>query len=62
VFTARYALSSYIKQIRLVFKGLICVVPGLIFTYHMVCTEQERNRSPVEKRVLPFVKDTNFIS
>jgi hypothetical protein len=27
VFTARYALSSYIKQIRFIFKGLIkCVV------------------------------------
>jgi hypothetical protein len=25
VFTARYALSPYIKQIRFVFKGLICV-------------------------------------
>jgi hypothetical protein len=26
VFTARYALSPYIKQIRFVFKGLKCVV------------------------------------
>jgi hypothetical protein len=26
VFTARYALSPYIKQIRFVFKGLICKV------------------------------------
>jgi hypothetical protein len=24
VFTARYALSPYIKQIRFVFKGLVC--------------------------------------
>jgi hypothetical protein len=26
VFTARYALSPYIKQIRSVFKGLIMIV------------------------------------
>jgi hypothetical protein len=26
VFTARYALSPYIKQIRFVFKGLQCLV------------------------------------
>jgi hypothetical protein len=37
VFTARYALSSYIKQIRFVFKGLIhtsiqCNIPLLYFT------------------------------
>jgi hypothetical protein len=32
VFTARYAVSPYIKQIRFVFKGLICTktVPGVI--------------------------------
>jgi hypothetical protein len=29
VFTARYALSPYIKQIRFVFKGLISTVAGL---------------------------------
>jgi hypothetical protein len=29
VFTARYALSPYIKQICFVFKGLICVVPSV---------------------------------
>jgi hypothetical protein len=27
VFTARYALSPYIKQIRFVFKGLNCILP-----------------------------------
>jgi hypothetical protein len=27
VFTARYALSPYIKQIRSVFKGLMCNTP-----------------------------------
>jgi hypothetical protein len=33
VFTARYALSPYIKQIRFVFKGLICTcaVPAVSF-------------------------------
>jgi hypothetical protein len=28
VFTARYALSPYIKQIRLAFKGLISAIDG----------------------------------
>jgi hypothetical protein len=32
VFTARYALSPYIKQIRFVFKGLKYVTT---FTYHI---------------------------
>jgi hypothetical protein len=31
VFTARYALSPYIKQIRFVFKGLICYLPHFIY-------------------------------
>jgi hypothetical protein len=31
VFTARYALSPYIKQTRFVFKGLMCVRRNLYF-------------------------------
>jgi hypothetical protein len=43
VFTARYALSSYIKQIRFVFKGLIDTVAGTVhafvlgFTQNLYC-------------------------
>jgi hypothetical protein len=33
VFTARYGLSAYIKQIRLVFKGLKLSILNFMFNY-----------------------------
>jgi hypothetical protein len=42
VFTARYALSPYIKQIRFVFKGLIY---SSCFSHHKFGTHKGRNRS-----------------
>jgi hypothetical protein len=38
VFTARYALSSCIKQIRFVFKGLMVLVAEFCFC-QLVCSE-----------------------
>jgi diacylglycerol kinase len=52
VFTARYALSPYIKQIRFVFKGLIVmmtlqsniVLNFVVFIIAMIlCSEQKLN-------------------
>jgi hypothetical protein len=40
VFTERYALSTYIKQIRFVFKGLMLNLAVYIYIYiHTVMTE-----------------------
>jgi hypothetical protein len=36
VFTARYALSPYIKQIRFVFKGLINAVSMYVKSFEML--------------------------
>jgi hypothetical protein len=54
VFTARYALSPYIKQIRFVFKGLIlekvshCVEPvTLIFRRKPCCMVYDRGDGKV---------------
>jgi hypothetical protein len=37
VFTARYALSPYIKQIRFIFKGLIYGSPEVLSSQNVVC-------------------------
>jgi hypothetical protein len=64
VFTARYALSPYIKQIRFVFKGLIlekvshCVEPvTLIFRSKPCCMVYDRGDGKVVSDVYVFCTD-----
>jgi hypothetical protein len=55
VFTARYALSPYIKQIRFVFKGLISatVEDRVTFKLHAVKLADERLETGTEICKLP---------
>jgi hypothetical protein len=41
VFTVRYALSPYIKQIRFVFKGLILNIPEHTFSVSQVFIQEQ---------------------
>jgi hypothetical protein len=44
VFTARYALSPYVKQIRFVFKGLMVVVVVVVV---VVVSQKHRGLRPL---------------
>jgi hypothetical protein len=48
VFTARYALSPYIKQIRFVFKGLININKH----YSTICCFVKKNILPEDGRIV----------
>jgi hypothetical protein len=67
VFTARYALSPFIKQIRFVFKGLIVLLPERERGEAWELSHKEvlfrRSRSPGQKVAITlykFINETNY--
>jgi hypothetical protein len=54
VFTARYALSPYIKQIRFVFKGLTCFATNDIQTKWLALYARYEHQSPEHASVLRY--------